>query len=140
MQPSMFARIAPALSLAGLLASPTVAHADNTPPPSTFEASCLHITIAGSTIAAECRRNNGRYKFTWLRIPGVENLNGSLHYTTAYEASTYQNSCKDIMISGSLLKALCLKDDGTFAKSSIAIPDMVNEDGDLRYGRVPPGK
>lgn len=140
MRLSMRNLITPALWPAGLLAFAAAAHAAGAPPPSTFQASCRHIAIAGSTVTAECRRRNGDYKQTWLRIAGVENLDGTLHYRTVYEASSFQNSCKDIRIAGAAISALCLKDDGSFAKSWIAIPDMVNEDGDLRYGRVPPGK
>jgi hypothetical protein len=140
MQLSICKMIAPALALTGLLAASAAANAANTPPPSTFQASCRHIAITGSTVTAECRRNNGSYKHTWLRVAGVENLHGVLHYTTVYESSTFQDSCKDIKIAGAAISALCLKDDGAFAKTWIAIPDLVNENGDLRYGRVPPGK
>jgi hypothetical protein len=135
MPPSISDKIAPALSLAAVLVASGAADAQ---PASTFQASCRHISIAGSTVSAECRRNNGGYKQTWLRIPGVENLNGTLRYTTVYRASTFQDSCKDIVIAGAEISALCLRDDGRFAKSWIAIPDMVNRDGDLRYGPAPP--
>jgi hypothetical protein len=135
MRPSISEKMAPALPLAVLLVASGAADAQ---PASTFQASCRHIRIAGSTVSAECRRNNGSYKPTWLRIAGVENLNGTLHYTTVYRVSTFQDSCKDITIAGAAISALCLREDGSLAKSWIAIPDMVNKDGDLRYGPAPP--
>jgi hypothetical protein len=140
----MFERIAPSSWLAALvLASGAAAAATATsapPPSSTFQASCRNIAITGSTVTAECRRNNGTYKHTWLRIAGVENLNGTLHYVTMYQASTFQDSCKDMTIAGAEISAMCLKDDGSLVKTSIAIPGMVNSDGDLAYAHTPPPK
>jgi CVNH domain len=101
--------------------------------PSTYESTCRHIGVAGKTLFAECRRADGGYKQTNLPVAGVENLNGALHFTSMYQASTFQDSCKDIVVAVRTLSATCRRIDGGFARTSIPIPGIENVDGDLRY-------
>ena len=133
---SISATIRPAILLAALGATAGMA---DTMPASTYVASCRNIGIAGSTLYAECRGAKGAYKQTSLRIAGVENHNGALHYTTMYKASNFQDSCRDIVVAGNTLTALCRRDDGGFVRTSIPVPGLVvDSDGDLRYGPSPP--
>jgi CVNH domain len=46
-----------------------------------FQNSCRHIRIVGSTLIATCRRADGRYQRTSIAVPGIANLNGTLEYT-----------------------------------------------------------
>ena len=108
---------------------------------STYEASCRHIGVAGKTLYADCRRNAGVFKQTALPIAGIDNDNGALRFTTMYRASTFQDSCTDIVVSGTMLSARCRRADGGFVRTSIAIPGIENVDGDLRYSPSrPPAK
>jgi hypothetical protein len=101
--------------------------------PSAYEPTCRHIGIAGKTLFAECRRADGGYKQTSLPVAGIENANGALHFTSMYQASTFQDSCKDIVVAVRTLSATCRRIDGGFARTSIPIPGIENVDGDLRY-------
>jgi CVNH domain len=101
--------------------------------PSTYESTCRHIGIAGKTLFAECRRADGGYKRTNLLVAGIENVNGTLHFSSMYQASAFQDSCKDIVVAARTLSATCRRIDGGFARTSISIPGIENVDGDLRY-------
>jgi xanthine dehydrogenase molybdopterin-binding subunit B len=48
--------------------------------PSTFQNSCNHIGVAGSTLFANCRRMDGGFNRTSIAIPGVANIDGRLRY------------------------------------------------------------
>jgi hypothetical protein len=100
---------------------------------STYVSSCRHVGVAGKTLFADCRRADGKFKQTALPIAGIENANGALRFTSMYQASTFQDSCKDINVAASTLVATCRRADGGFARTSIAIPGIENVDGDLRY-------
>jgi CVNH domain len=47
---------------------------------STFQNSCSHIGVAGSTLYAACRRIDGGFERASILIPGIENIDGQLHY------------------------------------------------------------
>ena len=121
------------LATALLLSSAAALGAEESPTASTYQTSCRHIGGVGRTLFAECRRANGAYKQTELPIAGIENDNGSLRFTSMYKASTFQDNCGDIEVAGTILSARCRRIDGGFTKTSIAIPGIVNIDGDLRY-------
>jgi hypothetical protein len=100
---------------------------------STYQRTCRNVGVAGKTLFAECRRIDGSFKKANLLIAGIENANGALRFTNMYRASTFQDSCKDIVVVVSTLFATCRRIDGGFARTSIAIPGIENVDGDLRY-------
>ena len=47
---------------------------------STYQMSCRHIGVAGSTLFANCRRMDGSFNRTSILIPGIENIDGVLRY------------------------------------------------------------
>jgi hypothetical protein len=49
------------------------------------------------------------------------------------EPSSFQNSCARIGVAGSTLFADCRRIDGSFNRTSIAIPGIANINGVLRY-------
>lgn len=100
---------------------------------STYQMSCSNIQIAGSTLSASCRRNNGSFDNTSILVRGIENVNGVLQSNGLVQASTFQNSCTDIGVAGSTLSANCRRLDGSFNRTSILIPGIENSNGVLRY-------
>jgi uncharacterized membrane protein YedE/YeeE len=108
----------------------SAAHAQNA---SSFQKSCDHIGVAGSTLFANCRRINGSFNRTSILLPGVENIDGNLRFNGMGQPSTFQNSCAGIGIAGSTLFAHCRRIDGGFNRTSILVPGIANIDGVLRY-------
>ncbi len=100
---------------------------------STYQMSCTHIGAAGSTLFADCRRMDGSFKRTSIAIPGIDNINGDLQFKGMGSPSTFQDSCSNIGVAGSTLVARCRRMDGSFKRTSIAIPGVDNINGDLRY-------
>jgi hypothetical protein len=125
------------LSLVTAFAAGSGAVGAESPSPSTYQTSCVHIGVIGKTLYADCRRNAGGFKRAALPIAAIENRNGSLRFTSMYRASTFQDSCKDIAVAGNVLYATCRRDDGGFNETSIIIPGIANVDGDLRYRDEP---
>jgi hypothetical protein len=102
-------------------------------PASTYQMSCTHIGAAGSTLFADCRRMDGSFKRTSIAIPGIANINGGLRFNGMGSPSTFQDSCSNVSVAGSTLSARCRRIDGSFKRTSIAIPGIDNINGDLRY-------
>jgi hypothetical protein len=48
--------------------------------PASFQDTCHHIRIVGSTVWAECRRVDGSYRLTSINLPGIANNDGHLQY------------------------------------------------------------
>ncbi len=111
-------------------ATPGAAEAQS---PSTYQQSCGRIGVAGSTLFANCRRRDGSFSRTSIAIPGIENIDGVLQFNGMGAPSTFQNSCGQIGVAGSTLFANCRRRDGSFNRTSIAIPGIANIDGQLRY-------
>src|SRR4051794_16366514 len=98
---------------------------------STFQQSCSRIGVAGSTVSADCRRINGAYTRTSIRLAGIENINGQLRHTGA--PTSYQQTCTDIGIEGDVLFATCRRIDGGYQQSSLRLLRIENIDGQLQY-------
>ncbi|NJL10426.1 MAG: hypothetical protein HC908_10355 [Calothrix sp. SM1_7_51] len=47
---------------------------------SNFQSSCNNIAIAGDTLSANCRRRNGSFNRTSIRVPGIQNKKWHLSY------------------------------------------------------------
>ncbi|WP_161938178.1 mannose-binding lectin [Mastigocoleus testarum] len=45
-----------------------------------FQRSCRKIGVRGSTLVASCRKRNGRYRNTSIRLNDIHNRNGRLTY------------------------------------------------------------
>jgi hypothetical protein len=133
----MTMRVRPLLMIRGLflalwlpMAGASAAHAQSA---SSFQMSCDHIGVAGSTLFANCRRINGSFNRTSILLPGVENINGNFQFNGMGQPSTFQNSCAGIGIAGATLFAHCRRIDGGFNRTSILVPGIANIDGVLRY-------
>src|SRR5205823_10105717 len=53
-------------------------------------------------------------------------------YARAQSASTFQQSCNNIQVSGSTLSASCRRVDGSFNNTSILLRGIANNDGRLQ--------
>jgi hypothetical protein len=47
---------------------------------SSYQMSCRHIRVTGSTLSAKCRRMDGSWDETSILIPGIANIDGNLQY------------------------------------------------------------
>lgn len=101
--------------------------------PSTFQHSCKNISITGDTLSARCRRANRTFDNTSILIRGIENNNGKLIFTNLNNRSSFQSSCKRISVSGDRLSAGCRRANGSFRDTSINIPGIKNNNGNLTY-------
>jgi len=54
----------------------------------------------------------------------------------AQRASSFQNSCTDTHVRGSLLEARCRRIDGSWSRTAIEIPGVENIDGRLQFTGV----
>lgn len=97
---------------------------------SSFQQSCNNIQVSGSTLSASCRRVDGSFNNTSILIRGIANNDGRLQ-VTGTGPSSFQDSCSDISVAGSTLSANCRKMDGSFNRTSILIPGIANNNGNL---------
>jgi hypothetical protein len=51
--------------------------------PASFQNSCRHISVAGSTVTADCRRTDGNYEQTSIDVSGILNIDGHLRYDSS---------------------------------------------------------
>lgn len=99
-----------------------------------FQESCRNIRVAQTTLSAQCRGENGRWRDSSIEIRGITNMNGNLEYLRDGRGrSTYQNSCSNIRINGARLQARCQRENGSYRQSSINLIGIVNDNGRLRY-------
>ncbi|MDF5728388.1 MAG: CVNH domain-containing protein [Rhizonema sp. PD38] len=100
---------------------------------SNFQHSCNHISIARDTLSARCRRVNRSFNNTSILTRGIENNNGKLVFTNLNNPSNFQSSCNSISISGDRLSARCRRVNGRFNDTSLHIPGIKNNNGNLTY-------
>lgn len=111
-----------------IFSHPTLAQSN-----SSFQSSCTNVSIAGDTLSANCRRRDGRFNRTAIRIRGIHNNNGNLVFTNLNTASSFQSSCTNISIAGNTLSANCRRRNGSFNHTSILVPGISNNNGNLTY-------
>src|SRR5688500_14205777 len=102
-------------------------------PLSTFQNSCRNIRVTGNTLFARCLRANLTPNDTSILIRGIDNINGVLQVGNLNNLSTYQNSCSNIQIYGITLVARCRRINGTFNLTSVLVPGINNNNGNLSY-------
>lgn len=102
---------------------------------SSYPLSCRNINITDNLLTAICLRNNLTSQRTFIRIRGIENIDGTLVSvgTQPDQPSTYQNSCRDERIFGATLVALCTRINGSEQLTSIILPGIGNRNGNLFY-------
>jgi hypothetical protein len=87
-----------------------------------------------TTLSAQCRSENGRWRDSSVEIRGITNVNGDLEYLREGRGrSTYQDSCNEIRIDGANLRARCQRQNGSYKRTSIELIGIVNDNGRLRY-------
>jgi CVNH domain len=101
--------------------------------PSTYQHSCREMAIDGDQLLATCRRQNGRWRETSIVLRGIENDNGRLRVGDTNYRSSYQNSCRKILVDSDRLSATCRKRNGRWRDSSIRLDNLENRDGWLVY-------
>jgi hypothetical protein len=111
---------------------------DSVNPPSdnfaSFQDSCRNIRVSVTTLSAQCRSENGRWRDSTVEIRGITNVNGNLEYLRDGRGrSTYQETCRNISIAGSTLMARCERENGSLKRASISLIGIVNDNGRLRY-------
>lgn len=100
---------------------------------SSFQNSCNNSSMAGDTLSANCRRRNGSFKNTSIRIRGIANSNGNLVSVGLNKGSSYPSSCNRISIAGDTLSASCRRRNGSFNKTAISVRGIKNNNGNLTY-------
>ncbi len=98
---------------------------------STFQYSCIDISIDKNILSANCYKIDETLKKTSIPVPGIRNKNGDLVNTGITNVSTFYNSCKNISIKKDILSASCYKLDKTWKRTSIRVPGIRNNNGDL---------
>ena len=102
--------------------------------PASFQDSCRNIRVDVTTLSAQCRSENGRWRDSSVEIRGITNVNGDLEYLReGRRRSTYQDSCTEIRIDGANLRARCQRQNGSYKRTSIELIGIVNDNGRLRY-------
>lgn len=102
--------------------------------PANFQDSCRNIRVSVTTLSAQCRDDNRRWRDSSIQIRGITNVDGNLEYLRDGRGrSTYQETCRDIRISGARLEARCQRADGSTKRTSVNLIGIVNDNGRLRY-------
>lgn len=100
----------------------------------TFQDSCRNIRVSTTTLSAQCRDENRRWRNSSVQIRGITNVNGNLEYLRDGRGrSSYQETCTNIRIDGATLTARCQREDGSSNRTSIVLRGIINDDGRLRY-------
>ena len=74
---------------------------------------------------------DGSYNRTSIELHGIANIDGELRFTPD-EPGNFQNTCQHIHVRDDILTASCRRIDGSYNNTSIPIPGITNENGDLR--------
>ena len=105
---------------------------------STFQNSCSDIKLAadGTTITAQCKKQNGTPIPASYTLQGVHNLDGKL--SMGEGASTYQQSCDTVRLQHNAkmarLTAICKTQNGRPSNTQLPLTDINNVDGVLKRG------
>ncbi|MEC4984696.1 MAG: CVNH domain-containing protein [Oscillatoria sp. PMC 1068.18] len=105
--------------------------------PSTFYKSCQNskiITLGRDAfLQADCRKINGKYNRSEIKLEGIYNDDGTLRFSGGKESASFQRSCARISVQRSTLSAICRKKNGQLRNTSIVLNDIHNRDGRLTY-------
>ncbi|MGH6933322.1 MAG: CVNH domain-containing protein [Dongiaceae bacterium] len=121
-------------------------------PPGSWRNSCQNAELDGWVLGAECLNRNGQYRYSEIDLRScrepISNQNG---YLTCGEGpklppGSWQNSCRNYDIAGTILDAECRDRSGRYRYSEIDLRScrepISNQDGELTCGegsRLPPG-
>jgi hypothetical protein len=89
-------------------------YGNRTPPSGSYRQSCANLTMIDNTLSANCRTTSNAASSSSLDVRGctgdISNVDGFLTCPKGNgpaPAGSYQKSCRDIVIAGTVLKALC---------------------------------
>lgn len=100
--------------------------------PSTFQQTCLEISINQARLTAKCRRVDGQtFRTTSIDLWGIANIDGALRFDINGGPSSYPRTCRAISISGNVLSAICKTRSGAENPTSMVLPGIANRDGAL---------
>lgn len=105
--------------------------------PSTFQQTCNKATLAVSDqsviLKASCQKGDGgAWVAASIELTGIANMPAGLAYT-GEPHSTFQRSCTNIKVARALISATCQDGRGGTREGSIAIQNIHNIDGVLKY-------
>jgi hypothetical protein len=109
-------------------------------PASSYQKTCKEVKVEGNMLKASCQKMDQSWMDTSITINGLANLDGALTYETkcpmdSTPAGSFDKTCKDMSIEadGVTLKGECQKKDQSWMATSIAISNIANIDGQLKY-------
>ncbi len=127
-------------------------------PPGSYKKTCKNYkVISFGMLWAQCEKADGSYEVSTLKFPQCEgdisNQNGKLTCKTKQNpgkkppSGSYQQSCKDIRVESSKLKASCERTNGTWNNTKLDYKkckgDISNNNGQLtckgQGGKIPKG-
>lgn len=98
-----------------------------------FDQSCRNMRIVDDVLEADCLTEDGRLNYTNILLRGVENIDGNLVNTNRDRVSNISETCGYFYVKGNELQATCRTRYGGLKETSIALNDIDNIDGTLRY-------
>ena len=112
-------------------------------PKGSYRDSCKNSYVEGSTLYANCKKNNGGWHKTSMNYRScnkdIKNDNGKLvcgSNNSDYPKGSYKKSCKNLYMEGKVLEADCKNDNGRWKHSSIKYKNcskgIWNDNGKLR--------
>lgn len=136
------------LATVGILLPQAVAQT----PDGSFQASCRNISFQNPILNASCKTDSGDWNRTQLNVSSCigdifNDAGGNLRCTTApLRQGSYQQSCKDAVMAGSVLNATCKSNSGNWRATALEVRQCVGDifndaGGNLRCstGQLPPG-
>ncbi|MGB6298861.1 MAG: CVNH domain-containing protein [Rivularia sp. (in: cyanobacteria)] len=98
-----------------------------------FDQSCENMRVMDDVLEADCLTEDGRSIYTNILLRGIENIDGNLVTTNRDRVSNLSETCDFFYVTGNVLNAACQKRNGELRNTSIALNDIDNENGTLRY-------
>src|SRR5665213_3482202 len=107
-----------------LIAAPFVPAIAQAGPPGSYQQSCRNVTVRGNTLTATCTAPNGQWVRSRINLGScqngdIANMNGNLQcnavqggYNGALPGGSYQMSCANEYLRGSMLTATCPSTNG----------------------------
>jgi hypothetical protein len=109
-------------------------------PASSYQKTCKDVKVEGNMLKASCEKMDKKWMNTSITINGLANLDGVLTYEAkcpmdSTPPGSFSKTCKDMSIEkdGVTLKGECQKKDQKWMAASIAISNIANINGQLKY-------
>jgi hypothetical protein len=111
-------------------------YGNRTPPPGSYRQSCSRLTIIDNTLSASCGTLSNASRSSSLDVRGctgdISNIDGFLTCPKGNgpaPSGSYLKSCRDIVVAGTVLKALCETPQGGWRPSTL--PNYQNCGGQI---------